>query len=268
MPPPTDPSAPIVNELDESAEGEPQFDEEGNPIETPDGDGEPSEIETLREQLTAQNATVQQLQATMAQLLGATANAVRAGGEDDDGDDDSPPALEEMQRALWEDPTTFLKQYGVEPAVQEVRKQLEPLLRLQAKDRRTELTQEIREQFDAQYGDGTFDAEVAGDFNRALDRVPIGFQSSRDHIMAAAAGVLGHYYLTGEKGTALEKKRAARREAPRMLDMTRPQPPRGNQLTPEEKAFVSGVKRTDPSYSEAKYLKAKAAIAQRRGATE
>jgi hypothetical protein len=260
-----DPTAPTVQEAvePEAVEAEVQYDPEtGEPIAEPPAEPEgPTEVDQLREALTAQNQTVQQLQATMAQLLGATANAVREGGEGVDEDD--APALEEMQRALWEDPTTFLRQYGVEPAVQEVRKQLEPLLRLQAKDRRAELTNEIRDQFDSQYGDGAFDSEVAGDFNKALDRVPTALQSSRDHIMAAAAGVLGHYYLTGEKGQTLEKKRAARREAPRMLDMTRPQPPRGNQLTPEEKAFVSGVQRTDPSYSEAKYMKAKAAIAQR-----
>jgi hypothetical protein len=262
----SDPTAPTINDPVEP-DAEPQVDPEtGEPVETPAESTPTADVEALRAQITEQNQTVQALQQTMAQLLGATADAVRQGG--DDGDDSEPQPLEEMQRALWEDPAAFLREHGVNPAVEEVRKQLEPMLRLQAKDRRTELTAEVREQFDSQYGDGSFDSEVAEDFNKALDRVPPALQSSRDHIMAAAAGVLGHYYLNGEKGTVLEKKRAARREAPRMLDMTRPAPPRGNQMTPEEKSFVAGVQRFDPGYSEAKYLKAKQAIAEKRGISQ
>jgi hypothetical protein len=254
-----DPTAPVPEpepEPEPSPNGEEPAEEQAAPPPSA-----PNPVSHLESQLAQQGNMIATLQGTISQLLGATAQAAQGMAEEPDDTDQS---IEARQQALWTDPDAYLAERAVKPAVEEVKKQILPYLQMQARDRRTELMDEVREQFDGQFGAGSFEETVAGDVNRAIDRIPLALQSSRDHVRAAAAGVLGHYYLTN-RGDALDKKRAARREAPRLLDQTRARP-RGETLTADEKAFVTSVQRTDPSYNEGKYLKAKARIATRRGA--
>lgn len=217
----------------------------------------------LETQLAQQAATIGQLQGTIAQLLNATAEAAGELAGDNEPAVDPSAAVEAKLKAFWANPDEYLREHAIKPATEAIKQQMVPYLRTQANDRRNEHVNEVRTLFDSRYGEGEFDREIAPEFNKAIDRLPLEMQSSREHIMAAASGVLGHHYLRGEKADNLETKRAARKASPRMLDQSRPRP-RGDVLTPEEKSFVASLQRQDPEYTEDRYLKAKARVGGRK----
>lgn len=168
------------------------------------------------------------------------------------------PSSEEFQR-LYADIPGYIRNV----AIQANREVLGPHLANQATQIRDAMLSQARAGVDGEYGEGTWDEHFAGDVAATISNLPLEMQSSRQHLEAAVAAVLGRQYLTNAGAKKLEDKRSkatkAKEEAMNMLPTGRSRPSRGDQLDDQERGFLDSLKRSGIDYDESSYKLAKGA---------